>query len=201
MPSGFDDVPGTASLLFLQPAERKSKYFASIVLIRARAYLDFAVGDSGDKSEQSWSDYARLPLPPEHPIVRELQKPREVIYPGLGVVDWHLYFSTLNEPDRLDRIKEASKTLFITNQRLIVVDFIDPDRPVFPIGTTSVPLEDIDDVDLVKPPGKPIAFGEMMIQLLFHAEGHQRLAGWTTRRADAKLFIEMLNGFRGITTG
>ena len=124
-----------------------------------------------------------------------------MIYPGLGVVDWHLYFSTLNEPDRPERIKEASKTLFITNQRLIVVDFIDQVRPAFPIGSTSVPLEDIDDVDLVKLPGKPIAAGEMMIQLLFHAEGHQRLAGWTTRRADAKLFIEMLNGFRGITTG
>jgi hypothetical protein len=117
------------------------------------------------------------------------------MYPGLGVVDWQQYLDTIWDRGRRDRVREASRTLFLTSQRVIVLD--ETSRQ-----TTSLPLNDIEDVSIVSPPpGKPTSgsIPEAMIRVVFHADDpdivwkqQARQVGWATTTGDAEVFVEML---------
>jgi hypothetical protein len=148
-------------------------------------------------SSQRWHEYAHLPYPPDHPV-SAWRRPGEVIYPGLGVTDWQLYLDSIELPGRKARVREASRTLFLTSERVIVLNETETERQ-----QTSLPLGAIDEVNLISPPpGKPIGgIPETMIQVFFRPQDaevvwqqQQRAVGWTTLTEDAEVFVKMLRG-------
>ena len=141
---------------------------------------------------QGWSSWAGTSYSLGHPALAILGvRPNEVIYPGLGAIDWELYVRTLSQGGRNDRIKEAMRTLFLTNQRLLVLD-----ENHAPPLRTSLEFSNIASASVERPPGNPRP-GESLVLVGFVDErGDKRAVGWATRSADAETFIKMLNALR-----
>jgi len=109
-----------------------------------------------------------------------------LIYPGLGVIDRDAYLMTERKRRQRRRMWEATRTVFLTTQRLLIVDEAMGHQ-------TSLSLRDIYDVNLVPPPeSRPELSGEMTIKVAFGADKKRRLVHWDARAADAELFARML---------
>ena len=122
--------------------------------------------------DPEWHEYARLPVPPDYPVAKALLQPGEVMYPGLGAMDWQQYLETIRLPRRRQKIREATRTQFLTNRRLIVLDEARRQK-------TDLPLRDVQDVTISVPPGKGIGFGEAMVRIIFRAGAISR---WSAGR-------------------
>jgi hypothetical protein len=150
------------------------------------------------QERQEWHEYARLPVPPDYPAIKAWGRPKEVMFPGLGAMDWMQYLESIDSPDRAKRVLEAMRTLFLTSQRVIIMD--ESKRL-----TTSLPLQGIEQVQLKHPPGAPPEMrGERLIEVVFLTSSppiQRRLVGWTTRSEDAELFVIMLRELRQSAPG
>ena len=137
--------------------------------------------------DQPWHTHARFPVPPDYPATTAWAEPGEVIYPGLGAVDWQQYLDTIFQPRRRKRVRETARHLFLTNRRLVIVDEARWKK-------TDLSLADIDDVSVGRPPGAPekMPIDEAVVQVVFRAGSQRRVVGWSTLRRDADLFAEML---------
>lgn len=137
--------------------------------------------------DPNWHAHARMPLPPDHGAVKDWAEPGEVFYPGLRAIEWQQYLDTIWERGRRKRVHEATRTLFLTNRRLVVVD---ESRML----KTDLPLADVEDVSVGMPPSAPgdMPVDEAVVQVTFRAGTERRVVGWSTVRRDADLFAELL---------
>ena len=92
-------------------------------------------------------------MPPDYPPAKAWTLPGKVMYPGLGVIDWLEYLRTIQQPGRRVRVQDATRTLFLTNRRLFVLDEA---RSLH----TDLPLRDVEDASVEMPPGKPQGAGQ-----------------------------------------
>ena len=124
--------------------------------------------------DRNWHAHARVPVPPEHPAAKTWAEPDEVIYPGLAAIDWQQYLDTIWQRGRRKRVREATRTLFLTNRRVIVVD---ETRKL----KTDLPLADVYDVSVGIPPGAPegMPVDEAVVQVAFRAGRQRRVVGWS----------------------
>jgi hypothetical protein len=103
------------------------------------------------------------------------------MYPGLGVIDWQQYLDTIRLPAATKKVREAMRTLILTNRRLIVVDEARKLK-------TDLPLTDVEGVSVGTPPGalEGMPINEAMVQVAFraHARMERRVVGWSTLRRE-----------------
>ena len=142
--------------------------------------------DGGLTEEADRMGVAHTPLPATHPIASRYGRPGELIYPGIGVIDRDAYLMTARKHRLRRQMWEATRTVFLTTQRLLIMDEAMRHQ-------TSLYLRDIYDVNLVPPPeSRPELSGEMTIKVAFGADKKRRLVHWDARAADAVLFARTL---------
>lgn len=132
------------------------------------------------------SGNVHLPLLSSDQIVDRFGRPGESIYPGIGVMDRDVYLRTGRGHRSRRGMWQATRTAFLTTQRLLIVDEATGEH-------TSLSLGDIDDVRL-EPPAEDRSelAGEMTIEVAFQTDKRQRRIHWDAREADAVLFARTL---------
>ena len=128
-------------------------------------------------------------MPPDDPAAKAWAEPGEVMYPGLGAIDWQ-HLDSVNLPNRHERLRGATRTLILTDRRIIVLDEAR-------MGKTDLLLSDVEDVFVGLLPAKSAGreIEEAMVQVVFRAGAELRAVRWKTRARDADVFTQMLREF------
>ncbi len=134
-----------------------------------------------------WADVADVQLPSDHPIVARLGRPGEVFWPELGVVDWRVYLSTIDDIRRLRAIRSASLKVLLSNRRMIVLKVARRH-----VEYDSVPLRDILRVEVQTPEGVEPGSGESLIHVESRTDVAVRTDDWSIRTRDAFAFARKL---------
>lgn len=128
-------------------------------------------------------------LDDNHPMVKAWGEPGERFLPPVGVIDWNEYLKTIDQPDRIQSVADATRQLVVTNRRIFVVW---NDRPM----KGSIRLSDVVNVRTMVPPGSPYPGRELALEVQANTPEGRLLAIWSMPREQAITLESKLNSFR-----